>query len=92
MEVTFPPELETKLTDSAAREGRDPDQLVREVASRYFQEEARFVEAVQRGEDAFERGEFLAHEQVVAHRLISRLQPNRGAAGSHPPEVFSKTA
>jgi predicted transcriptional regulator len=59
MEVTFPPELEAKLADSAARQGRDPDQLVRDVVSRYFEEETRFVEAVRRGEEALERGECL---------------------------------
>jgi predicted transcriptional regulator len=59
MEVTFPPELEAKLADSAARQGRDPDQLVRDVVSRYFEEETRFVEAVRRGEEALERGEYL---------------------------------
>ena len=53
MEVTFSPELEAKLRDSAARQGRDPDQLARDVVSRYFEEETRFAEAVKRGEDAF---------------------------------------
>jgi len=74
MEMTFPPELEAKLTDSAARQGRDPDQLVRDVVSRYFEEEARFVEAVRRGEGALQQGEFLTHEQV-GERLQRFLQP-----------------
>jgi predicted DNA-binding protein len=51
MEVHFPPELEAKLTTSAAQQGRNPDELVQEVVSRYFEEETRFVEAVKRGED-----------------------------------------
>ncbi len=74
MEVIFPPELEAKLTDSAARQGREPDQLVRDVVSRYFEEETRFTEAVRRGEEAFERGEFLTHEQV-GERLQRFLRP-----------------
>lgn len=74
MEVTFPPELEAKLADSAARQGRDPDQLVRDVVSRYFEGAARFVEAVRMGEDALQRGEYLAHEQV-GERLQRFLQP-----------------
>jgi predicted transcriptional regulator len=45
-------------------QGCNPDQLVQEALTRYFQEEARFVEAVKRGEEAFERGEYLTHEQV----------------------------
>lgn len=74
MEVHFPPELEAKLTHSAAQQGRNPDELVQDVVSRYFEEEARFVEAVQRGEDALQRGEYLTHEQV-GQRLKRFLQP-----------------
>lgn len=64
MEVHFPPELEAKLTHSAARQGRNPDEFVQDVVSRYFEEEARFVDAVQRGEEALQRGEYLTHEQL----------------------------
>ena len=74
MEVHFPPEVEAKLTHSAARQGRDPDQLVQEVVSRYFEEETRFVEAVKRGEEALQRGDHLTHEQV-GERLQRFLQP-----------------
>ena len=74
MEVHFPPELEAKVTHSAARQGRNPDQFVQEVVSRYFEEETRFVEAVKRGEEALERGEYLTHEQV-GQRLARFLQP-----------------
>jgi predicted transcriptional regulator len=74
MEVHFPPEVEAKLTHAAARQGRNPDQLVQDVVSRYFEEEARFAEAVKRGEEAFERGEYLTHEQV-GERLQRFLQP-----------------
>lgn len=64
MEVSFTPELEEKLAQSAARVGRRPGDLVQEVVAQYFEEEARFIEAVKRGEDALERGEFLTHEEV----------------------------
>ena len=74
MEVHFPPELEAKLTHSAAQQGRNPDELVRDVVSRYFEEETRFVEAVKRGEEALRRGEYLTHEQVGQH-LQRFLQP-----------------
>jgi predicted transcriptional regulator len=73
MEVHVTGELETKLTHSAAEQGRNPDELVQDVLTRYFEEEARFVEAVKRGEDAFERGEYLTHEQV-GQRLQRYLQ------------------
>lgn len=64
LEVHFTPELEAKLTQSAAQEGRNPDEFVQEVVSRYFDEESRFIEAVNRGEEALQRGEYLTHEQV----------------------------
>jgi len=74
MEVHVTTELEAKLTRTAVQQGRSPDDLVREVLTRYFEEEARFIEAVKRGEEAFERGEYLTHEQV-GQRLERFLQP-----------------
>jgi predicted transcriptional regulator len=74
MEVHFTPELEAKLAHSAAKQGRDPDELVQDVVTRYFDEEVRFVEAVKRGEAALLKGEFLTHEQV-GERLQRFLQP-----------------
>ncbi len=64
MELHVTGELEAKLTHSAAKQGRQPDALVQDVLTHYFEEEARFVEAVKRGEEAFERGQYLTHEQV----------------------------
>jgi predicted transcriptional regulator len=64
MEVHFTPEQEARLAQSAARQGRNPDELVRQVLAQYFDEENRFVDAVRRGEEALERGEYLTHEQV----------------------------
>jgi len=74
MEVHFTPELEAKLTQCAAEQGRNPNDLVQEVVSRYFDEESRFIEAVRRGEEELERGEYLTHEQV-GERLHRFLQP-----------------
>lgn len=74
MEVHFTPELEAKLAHTAAQQGRNPDELAQEILSRYFEEEARFVEAVTRGEDALQRGEYLTHEQV-GQRLQRFLHP-----------------
>jgi len=73
MEVHVTGELEAKLTHSAARQGRNPDELVQDVLTRYFDEEIRFVEAVKRGEDALQRGEHLTHEQA-GQRLQRFLQ------------------
>jgi predicted transcriptional regulator len=44
------------------------------VLTRHFEEEARFVEAVKRGEEALQRGEYLTHEQV-GQRLQRFLKP-----------------
>ncbi len=74
MEVHFKRELEAKLEQSAARQGRKPDELVQEVVSQYFDEESRFIEAVNRGEEAVERGEYLSHEEV-GRRLERFLRP-----------------
>jgi predicted transcriptional regulator len=75
MEVNFPPELEAKLAHSAAQQGRNPDDLVRDVLKRHFEEESRFIEAVKRGEEALKSGEYLTHEQVG-----ERLRRRSGAA------------
>jgi hypothetical protein len=41
MELHVTGELETKLTHSAAKQGRNPDELVQDVLRRYFEEETR---------------------------------------------------
>ena len=73
MEVHFTPELEAKLTRYATQKGRNPDELVQDVLARYFEEETRYADAVQRGEEALQRGDYLAHEQV-GERLKRFLQ------------------
>jgi predicted transcriptional regulator len=74
MEVHFTPEQEARLAESAAEQGRNPDELVRQVLARYFDEESRFVDAVRRGEEALERGGHPTHEQM-GQRLERFLQP-----------------
>jgi predicted transcriptional regulator len=74
MEVHFTPEQEAKLAQSAAQQGRNPDEFVRQVLARYFDEDSLFVDGVRRGEESLERGEYLTHEQV-GHRLRRFLQP-----------------
>ncbi len=74
MEVRVTGELEAKLAHTAAQQGRQPDDLVQDVLTRYFEEEARFAEAVKRGEEALQRGESLTHQQV-GRRLQRFLRP-----------------
>ena len=73
MEVHFTPEQEAKLAQTAADQGRKPDELVQQVMAQYFDEESRFVDAVRRGEKALDRGEYLTHEQM-GQRLERFLQ------------------
>jgi predicted transcriptional regulator len=74
MEVRFSPELESKVADIAAREGRNPDEFVQELVARYFDEERRLLEAVSLGDAALDAGQYLTHEQVV-QRLERFLRP-----------------
>jgi len=74
MEVHFSSNIEARLTERATQQGRKPDEFVQDVVARYLEEEDRFAEAVKRGEDALERGEYLTHEQV-GERLRRFLEP-----------------
>jgi len=62
--VQFNSEIEARLAERAAQQRLSPDELVRDVVARYFQEEDQFVEAVKRGEAALERGDSMTHDQV----------------------------
>jgi len=64
MEVQFSPELEAKLADAAAQQGRHPGELVQEMVARCLDEDARFVQAVKHGEAALDRGDSLTHEEL----------------------------
>ncbi|MFN7925438.1 MAG: hypothetical protein U0Q16_35390 [Bryobacteraceae bacterium] len=74
MKVQFPPDVHVRLAQRAAQQGMNTSEVVQDVVARYLDEEDRFAEAVQRGEAALERGEFLTHEQV-GDRLRRFLQP-----------------
>jgi hypothetical protein len=41
------PDLEARLTQSAAQQGRHPDEFVQDVLAQYFDEEARVVPSVE---------------------------------------------
>jgi predicted transcriptional regulator len=64
MEVHLTSEMQAKLAHLAAQQGRNTDELVQDVLSRYLEQEALFVEAVKHGEEALERGEYLKHKEV----------------------------
>jgi predicted transcriptional regulator len=51
-----------------------PDELARQVLSRYLEDDTRFIEAVNVGLAAAERGDFVEHEEV-GRKLKQILQP-----------------
>jgi len=87
MEVHFAPDLQEKLERSAAKQGRDADELVQEALARYLADEARYLgyvdgwtdderlAAMSHIEEGFlqaERGELIDSDQ--ARREIQALQ------------------
>ena len=64
MEVRLQPEKEAQLAQIAAHRGLNPDELAQQVLSRYLEDDKHFVEAVNLGLAAAERGDFLEHEEV----------------------------
>ncbi len=50
----------------AANAGTNPERLVADVVVRYLDEKARFLEAVEKGIAAAERGEFIEEEEMDA--------------------------
>ena len=73
MEVNFSPELEAKLNDLAAQEGRDTQSLVQEAVERLINYDQWFIREVEKGLAAAERGEFVEHDDV--RKLIDDRYP-----------------
>jgi predicted transcriptional regulator len=64
MEVRLQPEKEAQLAQIAAQRGLDPNELVQQVLSRYLKDDRHFVEAVNVGLAAADRGDLVEHEEV----------------------------
>ncbi|MGO9086725.1 MAG: CopG family ribbon-helix-helix protein [Candidatus Sulfotelmatobacter sp.] len=64
MEVRLRPEKEAQLAQIAAQRGLKTDELAQQVLSRYLEDDTHFVEAVNLGLAAAERGDFIEHEEV----------------------------
>jgi predicted transcriptional regulator len=73
MEVQLSVEQEAQLARMAARAGRGVDELAREAVDRYLTEEARFHAAVEAGQEAAARGDFVPAAEVWA-RVERALQ------------------
>jgi len=76
MEVNLTPELQAKLNDVAAQQGRDAQSLVEEAVQRLVDYDAWFVREVEKGLAQIERGEVLEHDEVGARleKLVSEKQ------------------
>ena len=74
MEVHLQPEKEAQLAQIAAQRGLKTDELAEQVLSRYLEDDKRFIEAVNIGIAAADRGEFVEHDEV-GRRIKQILQP-----------------
>ncbi|HLM79323.1 MAG TPA: hypothetical protein VK302_01720 [Terriglobales bacterium] len=74
MEVPLQPEKEAQLAQIAAQRGLKTDELAQQVISRYLEDDRRFIEAVNLGLAAADRGEFVEHSEVAA-KLQQILRP-----------------
>jgi predicted transcriptional regulator len=64
MEVRLQPEKEAQLAEIAAQRGLKTDELAQQVLSHYLEDDTRFIQAVNIGLAAAERGDFVEHEEV----------------------------
>jgi predicted transcriptional regulator len=65
MEVYFSPDVEMRLQQMASANGKDAEQLVKDTVARMLENQARFVNGVQRGIEQANRGEFVEHKDVL---------------------------
>jgi predicted transcriptional regulator len=73
MPLNLPPELESKLARIAAERGCDADALAREAIERFLDYDAWFVQEVNKGLAAADRGDFIEHDDV--RKLIDSRYP-----------------
>lgn len=73
MEVRLKPELQEKLTRLATEQGRDSEALVVEAVERMVNFDEWFLQEVEEGIAAADRGEFVDHDDVK--KLIDRRYP-----------------
>ena len=64
MEVHFTPDTQAQLQQLAASEGKNAAQVVEETVTRVLQRRAQFLEGLERGIAAADRGEFVEDDDV----------------------------
>jgi predicted transcriptional regulator len=78
MEVPLQPDKEARLAQIAAQKGLNADELAQQVISSYLEDDTRFVEAVNLGLAAAQRGDFVDHDNVGKKlEQIARLMRQR---------------
>ena len=65
MEVQFEPDVQAQLNQFAASQGKAAAQVVEETVARILQRQAQFIEGVNRGIAAANRGDLIEHAEVV---------------------------
>jgi predicted transcriptional regulator len=73
MEVRLKPDLEAKLSRLASEQGRDREALVVEAVERLVNYDEWFVQEVEKGLAAADRGEFVEEDEI--RKLIDRRYP-----------------
>ena len=73
IEVRFNPNLQEKLTRLASEQGCDSESLVIEAVERLVNYDEWFLQEVEKGLAATDRGEFVDHQDVK--KLIDRRYP-----------------
>lgn len=76
MEVNLDPDLEARLSQLAAREGRDTEALAREAIERLVDHDGWFIREVDKGLVQAKQGKVLTHEEagMRIERLLSEKQ------------------
>jgi predicted transcriptional regulator len=64
MEIRLHPEKEAQLAEIAAQRGLKTHELAQQELSHYWEDDTRFIEAVNLGLAAAARGDFVEHEEV----------------------------
>lgn len=77
MEVNLNPDLQARLSQLAAREGRDTEALALEAIERLVDYDEWFIQEVDKGLAQIKQGKVLTHEEagMRLERFLSQKQP-----------------
>ena len=89
MEVHFAPDTEAQLKRFAASKGKEAAQVVEETVARMLERQEQFIECVNRGTSAADRGDLTDHEDV-RNRIERLFRSCRGFAGRQKLQTGSK--